>query len=468
MQSAPSPSPSRPPVTRRLAELAAGDFPAGVTPAARAAARRHLLDTLGAVVAGLDAEPTRIVIDTLASLGLGAAAGGVAVPGHDGRRWDAASAAYVMGTAAHGLELDDGYTGGSVHPGATVVPALLAAVQLQPASGPRLLLAMAVGYEFVARLAGGIHPASRRRGFHNTALVGPLAAAAAVCALFEFDAATIESAIGLAASSAGGLFAFLNGGGDVKRLHPGHAAREGLLAALLAKRGMRGPARVVEGQDGFLQAFGDPARSSLLEPDSPGLTAAITRCYMKPWACCRHLHPTIDAVLDMRARDGIAAEDVERIDVATYAIAASHAAVGWADTLSAQMSYPYAVSVALVRGHADLADFADGARDDPTVEALCSRIRIGVDPDADRRYPSTREAHVRTTLRDGRVLERVVDDGLGSAMQPLDNATLAAKFDGLVMPVVGEARATALREALARLEASDEAAPFLAALARPD
>ena len=457
---------TRPPVTRRLAELAAGDFAAGRTPAARSAARRHLLDTLGAIVAGMQAEPTRITIETLAALGLGMS-DSIVVPGAEDHRWDALSAAYVMGTAAHGLELDDGYTGGSVHPGAPVVPALLAALQLRPECGPRLLIAMAVGYEFVARLASGIHPASRRRGFHNTALVGPLAAAAAVGCLFGLDAATVESAIGLAASSAGGLFAFLNGGGDVKRLHPGHAAREGLLAALLAERGLRGPVGVIEGPDGFLQAFGNPAHSSLLAPEPVDRPAAITRCYMKPWACCRHLHPAIDAVLGMRD-EGVAAADVDRIDIATYAIAASHAGVGWADTLSAQMSYPFAVSVALVRGHADLADFADGRRDEAAVTALCDRIAVTVDPAFDDRYPRTREAHVRTTMRDGRVFERTVDDGLGSAMQPLDEAMLAAKFDGLVEPVVGAGRARAIRDALASLEARDDAEPLLRELVRRD
>lgn len=460
----PAEVPRFPAVTRQLAALAAGDFPAGRMASARTAARRHLLDTLGAIVAGTQAAPTRIVIATLVDVGI-ATATTVRIPGDPDHRWDALNAAYVMGTAAHGLELDDGYTGGSVHPGAPVVPALLAALQMRPARSHHLLFAMAVGYEFVARLASGIHPQSRRRGFHNTALVGPLAAAAAVGTLFGFDAQTIESAIGLAASSAGGLFAFLNGGGDVKRLHPGHAAREGLLATLLAERGLRGPDGVIEGPDGFVQAFGDTAVSSLLVATEPARPAAITRCYMKPWACCRHIHPAIDAVLSMRA-EGLVASDVATIDVSTYAIAASHGQVGWVDTLSAQMSYPFAVSLALVRGHADLADFTGDAGEDPQVTDLCGQITVGVDDAFDARYPRTREARVRVTLRDGRVLERTVDDGLGSAMQPLDESALAAKFDGLVRPVLGDDAAVALRRAVQDLEDRDDASAFLRELAR--
>lgn len=460
--------PSRfPAVTRRLASLAAGDFPAGRTPAARRAARRHLLDTLGAIVAGMQAEPTRIAIETLAAVAGSDGHGGIRVPGDATHAWDVLNAAFVMGTAAHGLELDDGYTGGSVHPGAPVIPALLAAVQMRPASASSLLDATAVGYEFVARLSAGIHPHSRRRGFHNTALVGPIAAAAAVGALFELDAMTIESAIGLAASSSAGLFAFLNGGGDVKRLHPGHSAREGLLAVLFAERGLRGSVGVIEGPDGFVQAFGDPANSSLLDGSADDATAAVTRCYMKPWACCRHIHPAIDAVLAMRS-DGVRHDDVESIAIETYGIAASHGKVGWADMLSAQMSYPYAVALALVHGHADLADFADGQRDDPAIEALCTRIAVGVDAAFDDRYPRTREARVRVTLKDRRTFERVVDDGLGSAMQPLTDDALAAKFDGLVGPVLGDVRASSLRAVVQALEDGGDAAVFVAELSRRD
>ncbi|MDP3612807.1 MAG: MmgE/PrpD family protein, partial [Rubrivivax sp.] len=164
------------PITAQLAALAAGDFAALAQPAVRHAARRHLMDTTGAVIAGMAQPPARLAAEVHAGL---VAPGPVAVPGL-ARGWDALSAAYLLGTAAQGGELDDGYTQGSVHPGTTVVPGLLAAMQLRPVRGERLVSAVAVGYELAARLAVGIHPASRRRGFHNTAVVGPLAVAGAV------------------------------------------------------------------------------------------------------------------------------------------------------------------------------------------------------------------------------------------------------------------------------------------------
>lgn len=450
-----------PQVTARLAALAAGMFPQGQAPAARNAARRHLMDTTGAIVAGMRQPLTQRAAHVHRTL---IAAGSVHVPGH-AQGFDALTAAYLMGTAAHGLELDDGYTQGSVHPGVTVVPAMLAAAQLRRVSGAQLLTAVAVGYELVAQLARGVHPASRRRGFHNTAIVGPVAVAAAVGALYGFDAAMIEHAMGLAASSASGLFAFLQSGGDTKRLHAGHAAREGLLAALLADEGMRGPAGVLECRDGFVQAFGDPTVSRLLQPAPAGEPAAVTLCYIKPWACCRHIHPALDGLFDIVGATGLRAADVARIDVDTYAIAAMHADTGWSDLLSAQMSYPFALAVALARGHADLADFDDAARADPAITRLTSRVFVRTDADFDACYPASRMARLRITGTDGRVHERVVDDGYGSPAQPMSDAALAQKFEGLVAPVTGAERACELRAAFDALDAEPDAGRLLRLLA---
>lgn len=444
-------------VTARLAALAAGDFPAAHTPDARRAARRHFMDTTGAIVAGMQQDATQRAARVHRAL---IAPGSVKVPG-DTQGFDALTATYLMATGAHGLELDDGQTQGSVHPGTTVVPALLAAAQLRPVTGSRMLTATAVGYEIVAQLARGVHPASRRRGFHNTAIVGPIAVAAAIGSLFAFDAATIAHAMGLAASSASGLFAFLHSGGDTKRLHAGHAAREGLLAALLAEQGMRGPAGVLESRDGFVQAFGDPAVSRLLGPADPTQAAAITACYIKPWACCRHLHPALDGVFDIMRTANLAAADVDRIDVATYGIAAMHAHTGWTDLLSAQMSYPFAVAVAIARGHADLADFGDEARADPAIVRLCPRLSVTTDAALDAAYPAARLARVRITTVEGKVHERTVDDGYGAPSQPMDDAALAQKFEGLVAPVRGARQARELRETFDGIDAAPDCGALL-------
>src|SRR5947207_10565884 len=214
-------------------------------------ARRHLLDTVGVMIAGAGGE---VASRTEAMLSTVRSAGRVPVPGRV-RRADLLDAAFLGGTAAHGIELDDGFRQGSVHPGCVVVPVLLADGYERRVRGAALIEALVAGYEAEIAIGRACHPDLRQRGFHPTAAVGVFGSAAAAGKLGALSPDRLANAFGLAASSAGGLFAFVNGGGDIKRLHAGHAAREGLQAALLADQGVEGPPGVLEARDGFMQAF---------------------------------------------------------------------------------------------------------------------------------------------------------------------------------------------------------------------
>src|SRR6516164_53494 len=210
-------------------------------------ARRHLLDTVGVMIAGAGGN---VAIRAEAVLAAARPAGRIPVPGR-ARRADVIDAAFLGGTAAHGIELDDGFRQGSVHPGCVVVPTVLALGYDRHVEGRALMEAIVAGYEAVIAIGRACHPDLRQRGFHPTAAVGVFASAAAAGKLRGLSADALANAFGLAASSAAGLFAFVNGGGDIKRLHAGHAAREGLQAALLAEQGVEGPPDVIEARDGF-------------------------------------------------------------------------------------------------------------------------------------------------------------------------------------------------------------------------
>src|SRR3954466_3109387 len=255
---------------------------AALTDEVRHYARRHLLDTVGVMIAGAGGA---VATRTEAGLPWGRPAGGVPVPGR-ARRADLLDAAFLGGTAAHGIELDDGYTKGSVHPGCTVIPSVLAAGFAAKANGKALIEAVVAGYETVTAIGSACHPALRHRGFHPTGAVAVFGAAMATGKLLRLPAPQLAHAMGIAASSAAGLFAFLNGGGDIKRLHAGHAAREGMQAALLAEQGIEGPPVVLEARDGYMQAFAydapEEARAIVLPPATP---FGISDCYIKPNPC---------------------------------------------------------------------------------------------------------------------------------------------------------------------------------------
>lgn len=428
----------------------------------RHAARRHFFDTLGVMVAGCAGDLNDRAEAALARL---RPAGCVPVPGRS-RRADPLDAAYLGGVGAHGVELDDGYRQGSVHPGVAVVPALIAAAHGRTVSGAQLLEAVVAGYETITAIAEFCHPDLRRRGFHPTGAVGALGAAMAVGKLLGLDGQQLASALGLAASGGAGLFAFLGGGADVKRLHAGHAAREGLMAALLAREGVSGPPDVLEASDGFFQAFAfGKAASPRLFAMPPHSAFRIADCYIKPYACCRHLQPAVEALMSLRAEHGLAPEDVADILVETYGIAAEHAHTGWGDFASAQLSFPFIMALGLKYGGIDLSHFSDAVRGDAGLAAICARVRVATDAELDAQYPNLRPARVHVTLNSGETLQAYAPEALGSRIVPLDDEGLRRKFLMLTNPVLGAARAQALAGELWALETSDDVGRMLDAAA---
>jgi 2-methylcitrate dehydratase PrpD len=423
-------------------------------------ARRHLLDTVGVMIAGARGEVASRAEAMLAAV---RPAGRIPVPGR-ARRADLIDAAFLGGTAAHGIELDDGFRQGSVHPGCVVVPALLALGYDRRSSGAALIEALVAGYEAEIAIGRACHPELRQRGFHPAAAVGVFGSAMAAGKLRALARGQLANALGIAASSAAGLFAFVNGGADIKRLHAGHAAREGLQAALLAERGIEGPPGVIEAHDGFMQAFAfgraDKARAVALPPT---VAFGITDCYIKPYPCCRHIQPAVEALIGLVHDENIATEEVERIDVATYRIAAEHADTGWDDFASAQLSFPYLMGVALKFRAIKFEHFDEAVRRDPWFAASARKLNVSAPPDIDRLYPQLRPARVTVATARG-TFTRQADEALGSRIVPLDDEGLRAKFLGLVAPVLGAASADELASRLWSIDAIGDIAPLVEAM----
>ncbi|HKA81827.1 MAG TPA: MmgE/PrpD family protein [Xanthobacteraceae bacterium] len=448
--------------TEAIVDFVSGLRHAALSDEVRHYARRHLLDTIGVMISGAGGE-----VATRAEAALAAVrpAGRIPVPAR-ARRADLLDAAFLGGTAAHGIELDDGFRQGSVHPGCVVVPAVLALGYDKRISGKALIEAVVAGYEAEIAIGRAVHPDLRQRGFHPAATVGVFGAVAAAAKLRGLSAAQLANALGIAASSAAGLFAFVNGGADIKRLHAGHASREGLQAALLAEQGIEGPPDVIEARDGFMQAFAfgrpDKARPITLPPAVP---FGITDCYIKPYACCRHIQPAVEALMGLLADEKIATDEVQHIDVATYRIAAEHAETGWDDFASAQLSFPYLMGVALKFREIKVEHFSEAKRQDPSFTAIARKLSVTAPPDVDRLYPQLRPARVTVTTARG-AFTRQADEALGSRIVPLDDAGLRAKFLGLVDPVLGTAKAKELNERIWSVEDVADVAPLVESMAK--
>ena len=412
------------------------------------AAARHTLDTLAACAAGMG----RPLVQAAITLERRINPNQGSIPLFGGpQHWTLLEAAGLMATACHALEMDDGNREGSIHPGTVVIPAALALAWERNVNYPTLLKAVVAGYEVAVSVAEALHPHASRRGFQTTPTAGVLGAAAACGTILALDAEAMESALGIAASASSGIFAYLSGGGNVKKFHPAHAAREGLRAALMAQDGLaQGPMGVIETPSGILQAIGGLTGwdGSLARPRA---RTAIERSYLKPYPCCRHIHPAIDAALALR-QDNWDAQQITAIEVETYQAAMPHATLPWHSLEIAQLSFPWVMALACADGEVTLAGFSEAARERADLNALAARVQVSRSDDCDALYPQYGPAKVTIVLTSGERLSTFVEDPLGSADLPLSDAMLDQKSREAFETVFSAERARGLIQRLRTLD----------------
>ncbi len=345
---------------------------------------------------------------------------------------DAVSAAMINGTAAHGEDFDNTYEGCPVHSGAVVVPAVLAVAESRGLSGARAFAGIAAGIEVMCRMgqvAGtGVHSA----GFHPTAVIGAMGAAAGVGVALGLDRDALVRAFGLAGSCAAGIIEYLADGSWTKRMHAGWAAQAGIRAATMAQAGFKGPVSVFEGEHGFYTAF-----APSIEPDFRHLTEGLGkrweagRLSFKPYACGTMCQPYVDCAVRMAAA-GIKPDEIDEIICKVgegtvhrlwEPLAIKHRPPS---AYGAKFSGPYCIAVGLVDGDAGLAQFTDQRVADAEVLALAARIDFEVDPENE--YPDNYTGHIRARLKSGEVLEEVQPCLRGGTRDPLTEADIVSKF----------------------------------------
>jgi 2-methylcitrate dehydratase PrpD len=395
-----------------------------------------VLDTVGVALAGSIEPAARIVRETIA---ITADRKPEAETDSRGRflscaiwgaraRASAPDAALANGTAAHALDYDDMCFVSLAHPSAPLVPAVMAAAEVAGASGRAVLDAYVVGFEIQARLGRLMNPRHYQRGWHCTSTLGTISAASGAARLLGLDARAAAHALAIAASSASGVKE--NFGTMVKPLHAGLASRAGVMAALLAKGGLTGSASAIDGAQGFLHAL-DSERDDLAgETGDLGSRWEIldTGVTVKLYPSCAGTHPTLDALLDLRARHAFTHEEVDRIDVDVDPIVPTILIYDRpASALEAKFSLPFCAAAAVVFGGVGIDTFDAERIRDPRVAALMPRVTMRVDDAIGRGKPALTEARVRVRLADGRVLAQDAHGARGYPANPAADEELAAK-----------------------------------------
>ena len=390
------------------------------------AARDGFLDGLGVTLAGSVEPASTIVADYVRDLGGTPQAGIVA----HGFRSTAPQAALANGTMAHALDYDDVIwltSGHPTHPTVPVMPVALALGELQHSTGRDVLAAYIVGVEVEARVGAGIGRRHYAVGWHPTATLGTLGATAAAARLLALDVFQTRMALGIAASEASGLRQ--NFGTMTKPLHAGLAARNGIVAAMLARKGFTADESILESQSGFSSVLGGEGEYDLAAMTRDlGNPFAITSpgLDIKPYPCCRFTHRCIDAMLHIVTEHHPAPEDVVQVECHTSPFVPRivlHHRPG--TPLEGKFSMEYCMARALLDGEMRIAQFTEGKVLDPRVQELLQRVRYvhpaGVE---DQRQPEV----VTVKLRDGRQYSHEVLSAKGSPDNPLTSDGLKRKY----------------------------------------
>ena len=435
----------------------------GAPPEVLAAASGCLLDTLGCMLFGAPEPWARIMADEVFAE---SASGRATVVGRL-QPAPAPLAALCNGTAAHGFELDDHLDEAIVHPGAIVVSAALAAAESVDATGERLLLGIIAGYEVLDRLGRAMGTGPSRRGWHKTAVAGPIGAAVAAAMVRGADAATLATAAGLACATASGTKAYASSddGGMEKRMHAGRAAESGVRMAQLAARGFTAPDTAIEGRFGLLHVFApDEARPELLG-EGLGQRWSIQHVYVKLHPCCAWIQAATQQLVALRGPVPLAPQAVRRLRVGVSAYAgAQNGNPAPRDTMGAQFSIPYCAALAVTGDPADPASYAPAAIHEPGRRALAARVEVFTDTQMEAAYPRHYGARVELELADGRRLSGARLDPHGMPADPCTDEERVAKFRRLARRVLGPAAVDALAQAVERAPTLSSLHPITAPL----
>ena len=389
--------------------------------------RTGFIDTISTMIAGRDEAVVGIVRQFVAARRSAAKEARVLF---GAERAAAADAALINATAAHALDYDDVALGG--HPSTVLVSAILAEGEHLGASGADALRAYLVGYEVWAELLAREPDPYHLKGWHPTAVLGTVGAAAAVAHLHKLSPEVCSNDIALAASMASGLVA--NFGTMTKPLHAGRAAACAIDAVRLAVLGISAAPDAFEHHAGFLAALSPKGRAERERPAS-GLGSKLrifdTGLSIKKYPMCYSTHRVVDAVLDLAKAHELKAEDVKWVDatigVAQASMLRNHAPV---TGLEAKFSLEFAVASALVARKVGLAELSDKFVGEAPVRAAMGKVRIAT---VDTRCPveSTFALTDRVVieLRDGRKLDSgEIRFARGNAKLPLKDEELKAKF----------------------------------------
>lgn len=339
--------------------------------------KTEVLDFIGVALAGSEAPGVKEIKSLLIEMGGKKEA---RILG-DYKKLPSYNAAQINAVMGHALDFDDVHEIAVIHPGVITIPVAIALAEKMKKSGKDLITAIAIGVDLACRLAMAPIPEKRAvaTGWHLTTLFGYLVAAAVAAKLLDLNMEMTHNAMGIAYHLCSGNGQCVKDGALTKRFGPSFAVRDGILSALLAKKGVTGARNFLEGEWGLYKLyFGGNYNRDLIVKD---LGNVYNNIYVnfKPYPCCRGVHPAIDAALTIVKTYKIDPEEIDKVIIEVseghYALLCSpeNRKIYPQNIVDAQFSIPWGVAVALAKGNVDLEGFTDVAIRDPRIISVAKK-----------------------------------------------------------------------------------------------
>jgi 2-methylcitrate dehydratase PrpD len=390
-----------------------------LAPALRHEGRRSLLNFLGCAVGVARTPPIDMAVRALLPV---SGANRVTLFGR-GERLDVLNASFVNAIAGNLLDYDDTHLRTVIHPAAPVVPVAIALSEQRGLAGAAALHALLLGIEVECRIGNAVSPGHYARGWHITSTCGVFGAAAATAKLLALDGARTAHALGIAASQSAGLVENLPFA--AKNVGVGNAARNGILAALMAEQGYTAAPGAIEGALGWARAMGDePDVATAL--DGLGNTWEAAKNTYKPYPCGIVMHAVIDACLELRQVHSLTAADIASIEISGEQLLLDRGDRLATNDRDARVSITHCAAVALLFGAAGLREFSNDTVQSTSVAAMRARVTSRLDATSPR-------GAATATLRmvDGRTLTATVAHPIGSLERPLSDRDIESKVRDL-------------------------------------
>jgi len=400
-----------------------------------------VLDLLGSMIGSKEIESSRIAAKVALELGGPQES---TVIGY-GRKVAAPNAAFANAIQGYAFDFADDHNESNAHPSVATVPVSLALGEKTQASGREVIEAIALGNEVVCRLGSAFLGKTYYQGFHPSSICGTFGAAVSAAKLLKLDRQQVVYAQGIAGSQAAGLMAWNTSGSYTKRLQAGHPAMVGIISAMMAQKGFNGPPEIIEGQDGFMQAYSYQLQyDTNLITDGLGDEWTFADSSTKVYPCCRYSAGHLDACLDIVARYDPDWRSIQHVLIRssdyTIRLLAMPRKRDPQTVVDTQFSMPWQAAIAFIDGKIDVDTYTEKNIHRPDVRELMTKVDWVVDEEFERRYPEHYSCAVTVTMQDGTEYTSVVDDPKGDYRNPVTQEELEDKFRWLARRELDEAR----------------------------